>query len=259
MKALVLAAGVGERLRPLTLETPKPLLMVGGRPLIHYPILMLKRAGITEIAINVHHLAGQIESALGDGHSLGVRITYSPEPALLGTGGPLIALREYFGEESFVVANSDSILDLDASQMIEFHSAMGSLVTIALHRPANLDYYSRIEIDGHARIRRMRLVNPKSPGGFDDYPRHPNRPAAALEPYMYCGLYICEPRALDLAAKAPPFSSFRDLIAPMVAQGLPLFGFVHHGLFRTVDDLAGYEQLRRDFESAPPRLRYLET
>src|SRR6516164_8726150 len=98
MKALVLAAGHGERLRPLTDTVPKPLLEIGGRPLIHYPLLMLRDAGIREIAINVHHLAGQIEAALGGG-ALGLTITCSPEPILLGTGGPLLPLRNYFGRE----------------------------------------------------------------------------------------------------------------------------------------------------------------
>src|SRR5580704_19048937 len=101
MKALVLSAGYGERLRPLTDKTPKPLLETGGRPLIHYPLLMLRHAGIVDVAINVHHLASQIEQALGDGKSLGLRITYSPEPTLLGTGGPLLALRDYLGTEPF--------------------------------------------------------------------------------------------------------------------------------------------------------------
>src|SRR3982074_1948243 len=103
MKALVLSAGYGERLRPLTETTPKPLLEVGGRPLIHYPLLMLKAADITDVAINVHHLAPQIEKALGDGRALGVSITYSPESALMGTGGPLLALRDFFAAEPFLI------------------------------------------------------------------------------------------------------------------------------------------------------------
>src|SRR5271155_1400177 len=93
MKGLVLSAGYGERLRPLTETTPKPILEVGGRPLIHYALLLLKRAGITEVAINVHHLATEVERAIGDGAALGLRITYSPERVLTGTGGPLVVLR----------------------------------------------------------------------------------------------------------------------------------------------------------------------
>src|SRR5579883_3042569 len=121
MKALVLAAGKGERLRPLTESIPKPMLELGGQPLIHYALLMLKRAGITQIAINVHHLAHRIESALGDGRGLGLEITYAPEAVLLGTGGPLCGLRSFFGSEPFVVANSDTIMDLDLPAMLAAH------------------------------------------------------------------------------------------------------------------------------------------
>src|SRR5215470_645602 len=100
MKALVLAAGHGERLRPMTDTIPKPLLEIGGRPLIHYPLLLLRHAGVREVAVNVHHLSAKIEAMLGRGNALGLAITYSPEPILLGTGGSLISLRSYFGSES---------------------------------------------------------------------------------------------------------------------------------------------------------------
>src|SRR6202035_434226 len=105
MKGLVLSAGSGERWRPLTETIPKPILEVGGRPLIHYPLLMLKHAGITDVAINVHHLAAEIERAIGDGTALGLRITYSRERVLAGTGGPLVELRDYFGSDPFVLLN----------------------------------------------------------------------------------------------------------------------------------------------------------
>src|SRR5271170_3043043 len=146
MRALVLAAGMGERLRPLSLDIPKPMLPLAGRPLIHYPLAMLKRAGITEVAINLHHLASKLEQGLGDGSQLGLRITYAPEPVLLGTGGPLNGLREFLGRDTFVIANSDTILDLDLAAMLAFHRERGAVTTIALYHPANLDYYSRLEI-----------------------------------------------------------------------------------------------------------------
>jgi len=152
VKALVLAAGRGERLRPLTDLTPKPMLDLGGRPLIHYALAMLQRAGITEIAINVHHLASQIEQGLGDGSALGIHITYAPEPVLLGTGGPLNGLRDFLSDDTFVIANSDTILDLDLSAMLKFHRDHKALATVALYHPANLDYYSRLEIDAAKKL-----------------------------------------------------------------------------------------------------------
>jgi len=258
MKGLVLSAGYGERLRPLTETTPKPILEVGGRPLIHYPLLMLKRAGITDVAINVHHLAAEVERTLGDGAALGLRITYSPERVLAGTGGPLLALRDYFGNEPFVLVNCDTILDLDLARMIGFHRERGGLATFVLRAGGDPDAYSRIECDGSGRIRRMRLLSGRARGQFNDYPRDLDAGvAASLKPYMYCGVMVCEPEIFAMTPAAPPFSLMGDLFAPIAARGVPLFGYVHRGFFRTVDDLAGYEELRREFAAAPPPLDYL--
>jgi mannose-1-phosphate guanylyltransferase len=258
MKALVLAAGKGERLRPLTEKIPKPLLEVGGRPLIHYPLLMLKRAGITEIAVNTHHLGAQIEAALGHGDALGLKITYSPEPTLLGTGGPLFALRDYFNGRRFVIANADTILDLDLTRMLARHRDRRAVVTIALHRPSNLDYYSRLEIDSDQMIRRIRLLTRPYAHDFSDYPRNLDAVvAASLNPYMYCGVCICEPAVLGQMPAAPPFSLMADVIGPLVAKGTTVAGYVHRGYFATVDDLKSYETLRAAFSTSPPRLRGL--
>jgi NDP-sugar pyrophosphorylase family protein len=256
MKALVLSAGYGERLRPLTEKIPKPLLEVGGRPLIHYPLLMLRRAGIVEVAINVHHLAAQIESALGRGDALGIRITYSPEPALLGTGGPLLALREFFGDEPFVMLNCDTIMGLDLPRMIGLHRERGGIATFALRDGS--DAYSRIEIDRDGRIRRMRLLRGRAPGEFDDFPADlAAKVAAELTPYMYCGAMVCEPAAIGFAPQTPPFSLMGDMFAPMLARGAPLFGYIDTSFFRTIDDLRAYEAVRAEFASAPPPLDYL--
>ncbi len=256
MRALVLSAGVGERHKPLTDTIPKPLVEVGGRLLIHYPILMLRRAGITEIAINAHHLAAAMQSTLKSGADLGVEIVWAPEPTLLGTGGPLNGLRGFLGGGTFVIANSDTILDLDLADAVAFHRDRGALVTIAVARPANLDYYSSIELDSKARIRRMLLLKSRSPLAYDDYSAA-GIDAAALDPFMYCGVVIAEPQVLDLIPPSPPWSLMNGLIAPMVRDGLPVFGFIHRGFMRTVDDLKTYEAVRAEFAAKPPRLIFL--
>jgi mannose-1-phosphate guanylyltransferase len=256
MKGLVLAAGKGERLKPLTDRIPKVLLEVGGRPLIHYALMMLKRAGVTKVAVNVHHLASEIERSLGSGRALGVDITYCPEPRLFGTGGPLLALRGYFGDEPFIVVNSDTTLGLDLPRMIEFHRSRGALATLALHRPANIERYSRLEIDRDAVIRRIRL---RTADGFNDHPTDlPADIALALESYMYCGLTICDPAVYAHMPSAPPFSLVGDIIIPMVEKRMPVLGYVHQGFFRTVDDLASYEKLKAEFAEKPPALDYME-
>lgn len=257
MKALVLAAGMGERLRPLTDVTPKPMLELGGRPLIEYPLAMLRRAGITDVAINVHHLASVIQNGLGDGSRLGLHITYAPEAVLLGTGGPLGGLRKFLsdGESTFVIANSDTILDLDLGAMLPFHRDSGAIATIALFHPANIDYYSRLEIDAASRLRRMRLLTRRSPLTYDDYPRQLDEAAArSLSPFMYCGVIVADSRVLDLIPPKTPWSLMEGLFAPMVAKGKPVFGYVHRGYFRTIDDLKSYDALKAEFASSPPQI-----
>jgi len=258
MKALVLAAGYGERLRPITDTIPKPLVEIGGRPLIYYPLLLLRHAGIREVAVNVHHLADKIEAALGRGQALGLAITYSPEPTLLGTGGPLVVLRDYFGGEPFLILNSDTIMDLDLPAMIAMHRERGTLATMALRASAASETYSQIEIDGKGQIRRMRLLIDRARGRFDDYPDAlASELASDLRALMYCGAMICEPAVLDMMPSAPPFSLISDTLAPMVSHGQPLSGYVHKGFFRTVDDLPAYEQLRVEFAASPPSLPYI--
>jgi NDP-sugar pyrophosphorylase family protein len=258
MKALVLAAGYGERLQPITDTIPKPLIEVGGRPLIHFPLLLLRQAGIREVVVNVHYLAGKIEAALGRGQALGLAITYAPEPVLLGTGGPLLTLRDYFHSEPFLILNGDTIMDLDLPAMIAMHHECGAWATMALRETAFPEAYSQIEIDTKGQIRRMRLLADRVRGRFDDYPHAlPAEAAAELNPLMYCGVMICEPAVLDIMPAAPPFSVITDMLAPMVSQGLPLFGYVQEGFFRTVDDLQAYEQLRAEFATSPPRLPYI--
>ena len=256
MRALVLSAGRGERLKPLTDTTPKPIVELGGRPLIHYALGMLARAGIRDVAINVHHCAGAIESALGNGSALGIRITYAPETTLLGTGGPLIALGDFFGADPFVIATCDSILDLDLAAVAAFHRDRGALATMVLRDSEIANAYSKIEIDRDSRVRRMSLLHSAAPSGVIDFPAAiAPETAAQLASLMYCGVMICDSAIIKLAPKTTPFSLTSDLLAPMVSDGMPVFGFIHQGYFRTVDDLASLEHLRAEFAESPPRIQ----
>jgi len=113
MKAMILAAGRGERMRPLTDHTPKPLLQVGGKPLIVWHLERLAAAGFQDIVINHAHLGAQIESALGDGSQWGVRIQYSPEKIALETAGGIANAMPLLGNAPFLVVNGDVYTDID--------------------------------------------------------------------------------------------------------------------------------------------------
>src|SRR5579862_3552021 len=107
MRGMILAAGKGTRLRPLTDSVPKPLIDVAGRPMIAYPLEVLRQAGIAEVVINLHHHGGQIRAALGNGRAYGVDIIYSEEDPILDTGGAIAAARTYLADDTFVVLNAD--------------------------------------------------------------------------------------------------------------------------------------------------------
>ncbi len=124
MIAMLLAAGRGERMRPLTDHTPKPLLEVGGKPLIVWHIEKLVRAGIRELVINHSHLGAQIEAALGDGSRFGARIQYSPEASALETAGGIANALPLLGDQPFAVVNGDIFCDYDFARLAEHAAAL---------------------------------------------------------------------------------------------------------------------------------------
>lgn len=116
---MILAAGRGERLRPLTDTTPKPMLPIRGRPLLEHQIGWLRSAGISELVINLHHLGGQIEAWFGDGSAFGVHIRYSREETLLETGGGIVNALPLLGDDPFVLLNGDIYTDFPFSRLSE--------------------------------------------------------------------------------------------------------------------------------------------
>lgn len=130
MKAMILAAGKGERMRPLTLTTPKPLIRVGGIPLIEYHLRALAGAGFTEIVINHAWLGQQIEDHLGDGSRFGVSIRFSPEGEPLETGGGIFRALPLLGDEAFVVVNGDIWTDYDFSALCRPLKGLAHLVLV---------------------------------------------------------------------------------------------------------------------------------
>jgi MurNAc alpha-1-phosphate uridylyltransferase len=131
MKAMILAAGRGERLRPLTLRTPKPLLMVRGRPLIAWHLATLARMGVREVVINLSWLGGQIRAALGDGAAFGLAIHYSDEgPEPLEVGGGIFRALPLLGPGPFLLVNGDVFTDLDPGRLALEADALAHLVLV---------------------------------------------------------------------------------------------------------------------------------
>ncbi len=177
MKAMVLAAGLGTRLRPLTDILPKPLLPVAGRPLLEWNLLLLKRHGITEVIINLHHLGEQIVRALGDGARLGLRLAYSHEPTLQGTGGGIKQAAPFLKDGAFLVLNGDTLSDCDLTALIATHRASGALATLAVRDDPEAATWGPVALDAQGRILQ---INGKPPLA---------EPRAALPACMFAGIH----------------------------------------------------------------------
>ncbi len=243
MNAVILAAGLGTRMRPLTDRLPKPLLPVGPRPLIEYTLLLLKRYGITNIWINLHHLGDQIETALGDGSRLGLKLSYSREPQILGTGGALRKIGHPLTSGTFLVLNADILVDLNLDRLMEYHRRQRAVATMALREDPDPDAWGAIETDSAGRVRRF-LGKGDPPSGF------------RLSKYMFTGVQVLEPRILDLI---PPerFSPITDTYLQLLKQEERLFGFVMRGYWQDLGTPERYRETNEAVASGRIRLSFL--
>lgn len=244
MHAMILAAGFGTRLQPLTNTVPKALVPVAGRPLIEYGLLLLKAHGITEVIINLHHLGEKIRAALGDGSIYGLHITYSPEDPILETGGGIKNAQPFLDGETFVVLNCDTIVDLDLGALHAFHQKNHAAATLVLRPDPEAARYGILETDANGQVRR-----------FLGQPAAVSEP---LSPYMFTGVQMLEPRIFAFMPEERPFSTTRETYPQMLRAGEPLYGFIHTGSWMVVDDAAGIARATQTIVSGQVRLSYLK-
>jgi len=182
---MILAAGRGERLLPLTEKTPKPMIPINGEPLIVHQIRWLRSAGIVEVVVNVHHLADQIENHIDDGRDLGVEIQYSREETLLDTGGGIAAALPLLGDSPFLVLNGDIWTSYPFKQLVDRTPSAGHLVLTSMPKHRGTADFALV--DGHVK-------------------RHGNN----NDDLVFCGIAVLNP---VLFANAPtgPFNVAREL------------------------------------------------
>lgn len=204
---MVLAAGLGLRMRPLTLLRAKPVLPVLNRPLIHWTLERLARHGVRDVVVNLHHLPASVTRALGDGRAFGLRIRYVREREILGTAGGPRAVRELFGHEPLLLVNGDVLFDFDLEALVARHRASGARATLALRPNPDPRRYGAVITDGRGRIRAI--------GG---QPR-PRRGVVSL----FTGVHVLDPALLERLPQGPS-DSVRDLYVPLLAEGAFLQG-----------------------------------
>lgn len=230
-KAMILAAGLGTRLRPLTLTVPKPLVEVGGEPLVYRALRMLKRAGVSDVVLNLHWLGDKIKAELGTGERFGLRLAYSEETDILGSGGGIKKVEPQLGGGTFFVINGDALIDLDLNAVLAFHRAKGAAATMVLRPDPNPDAWGAIEIDAEQRIRQFVGKLPKS--------------GAPLRKLMFTGVHVLEPVVFDYLRSV--FSSINEDFYPKaIAAGVPIYGYVYEGYWSDVGTWESLETARRD-------------
>ena len=206
MKAMILAAGYGIRLRPLTSNKPKALVPVGNQPAIDRVIRHLKRHGIREIVVNAHHLHQQIVDHLDGGRPFKMNIHVLVEPEILGTGGGIKNAADFFENDPFIVVNADILTDIDLYRAYEAHRQRGSLATLILHdhRPFN-----QVQIDGRLNV--LDIAKKDCPGRL-----------------AFTGIHLIEPELLTYIPKGV-HSSIIDCYRELMRAGKPVNAWVSTG------------------------------
>lgn len=210
MKAMVLAAGEGRRLRPLTTAVPKPMIAIVGRPILEHTVESLVRQGVRELVINLHHCSDSVRAHFGDGSRWGARIRYSPEPTLRGTAGALTPWREFF-DASFLVVYGDNLTSCNLASLEGVHRARRAFATMALFHRADPSQSGVAEVEPDGRIRRFL----EKPGA-----------GAVFSHWVNAGVMILEPEAIDTIPRDRPADFGRDLLPRWVAEGRQVFGYL---------------------------------
>ncbi len=234
---MVLAAGLGTRLRPLTYEMPKPMVPVLNRPVMEHILHLLAGHGFTETIANLHWFPDLIESHFGDGSRLGVELSYSREEQLLGTSGGVRNVAGFLGD-SFLIISGDALTDLDLAAMREFHESHDGIATLATKRVEDTSQFGVAITGADGRIQ-----------GFQEKPA----PAEALSDLANCGIYMFrseifdffpEPGASKAAAPGDPpgFADWAMDVFPRLLEGdVP---FYSHEIEAYWNDIGNLEELR---------------
>src|SRR5919112_162008 len=228
---MVLAAGKGTRLFPLTGEAPKPLAPVANVPIIEHIFNLLAAHGVSEVYCNVHYLAGALLKAYGEEALInGMRVRLSREQRLLGTAGGVKRLAKHF-DETFVVVSGDALTDLDLRDLVAFHKEKGALATMALKRVYDTSGFGVVEVDEGGNI-----------GGFQEKPD----PREAVSDLANTGIYVLEPRALEYIPKDTFFDFAKDVFPRFLEAGERFVGYQEDFYWSDIGTLQAYRQAQYD-------------
>ncbi|MGD1067916.1 MAG: NDP-sugar synthase [Vulcanimicrobiaceae bacterium] len=235
MRALLLAAGVGNRLRPYTDDRPKPMLPIAGRPILGVNLAMLAAAGFDEVAVNLHYLPEVVRHYVGDGSAWGLRVRYSMEHELLGTAGALAPLADWLQGDTFAIVFGDNVNALDLGALVRRHRARGAVASIALWEREDVAHSGVAELAPDDRI--LRFIEKPQPG-------------ETTSRWVNAGVVVAEPALLALVPRDRPSDLGREILPALIARGDLLLGERMAGGHWWFDRVEDYERARTD-----PRLQ----
>ena len=209
MKAMLLAAGLGIRLRPLTDHLPKCMIPVGGKPVLQRNVEWLRDQGVTELVINLFFRPQAVTDHFGDGSSFRVRIHYSPEPEMMGTAGAVWMARHHFRGERFWVLYADNLLHCNLASLQRQHEISRASLTMALFWREDVSASGVADLDETRRII-----------AFKEKPQ-----TAETSHWVNAGLYLCEPEVLEVIPPGKPGDFGHDVLPALLAAGKPLYGY----------------------------------
>ncbi|MBV8295639.1 MAG: NTP transferase domain-containing protein, partial [Acidimicrobiia bacterium] len=230
MKAVIMAGGEGTRLRPLTSNSPKPMMPLANRPMMEHIVRLLKEHGFDEIVVTLAFLPQAIRTYFGDGSEFGVRMVYATEETPLGTAGSVLNARQELTER-FLVISGDVLTDFDLSEIVAFHDERKALATIGLKAMENPLEFGIVITREDGSIERF-LEKPSWGQVFSDT--------------INTGIYVLEPEIFDAIPAGEPVDFSGDVFPELLADGAPLFGYVAEGYWEDVGNLEAYIRAHRD-------------
>ena len=234
MRAMILAAGYGTRLWPLTADRTKPAIPFLGRPLVGYVAEYLSHYGCREVMVNLHHRPESVRQALGDGSRFGVHLEYIEEPEILGTSGALDNARGYLENDTFIVVNGKIITDINLWEALETHRRRGALATLVLKRNPAHERFSIVET-GDGLVRGF--------GGMPTPTASDNAGDKVSEtdaPLMFTGIQIMEPRIFDYIPRGVFSHTTTDVYLPAIARGERVAAHVSEGMWYELSTIPRY-------------------
>ncbi len=240
MQAIILAGGKGTRLRPLTVNMPKPLVPVGGIPIMEHMIRLLRRHGISDIVISLGYLSDKFEQYFGDGSRFGVKLIYSYEKTPLGTAGAVKHAQKHISD-TFIVASGDVLTDINLDKFLAEHRRNGTLASIALARSVSPTAFGIVFVDEDGFITRF-LEKPSWGEVFSDI--------------INAGIYVMEPEILGLIPENREYDFSKDVFPKMLSDNKKLFGYMIDSYWLDIGNPQKYLEANYDVLKGSMRVEF---